>query len=68
MQSINLSKLKDRDFPGGPAVKNLPYSAGDVGLIPGCETKIPHSTGKLNLCSIAREKPVHHNKDSLCHN
>ena len=68
MQSINLSKLKDRDFPGGPEVNNLPYSAGDVGLIPGCEPKIPHSTGKLNLCSIARWKPVHHNKDSMCHN
>ena len=24
-----------RDFPGGPAVKNLPASAGDMGSIPG---------------------------------
>ena len=23
------------DFPGGPAVRNLPANAGDVGLIPG---------------------------------
>ena len=23
------------DFPGGPAVKNLPASAGDTGSIPG---------------------------------
>ena len=22
------------DFPGGPAVKNLPANAGDMGLIP----------------------------------
>ena len=24
------------DFPGGPVVKNLPYSAGNLDLIPGC--------------------------------
>ena len=28
-----------RDFPGGPVVKNLPYKAGDVGLIPGPGTR-----------------------------
>ena len=33
-------------------VKNLPSSAGDVGLIPGWGTKIPHAT-----------KPAHSNKD-----
>ena len=32
-------------FPGGPVVKNLPYSAEDVGLIPGQGTKIPHAAG-----------------------
>ena len=30
------------DFPGGPVVKNLPSNAGDVGLIPGQGTEIPH--------------------------
>ena len=25
----------DRDFPGGPVVKNLPYNERDTGLIPG---------------------------------
>ena len=25
------------DFPGGPVVKNLPASAGDMGSIPGLE-------------------------------
>ena len=35
------------DFPGGPAVKNLPYNTGDVGLIPGQGTRIPHATGHL---------------------
>ena len=24
-----------RDFPGGPVVKNPPYKAGDMGSIPG---------------------------------
>ena len=33
-------------------IKNVPSSAGDVGLIPGWGTKIPHAT-----------KPAHSNKD-----
>ena len=28
-------------------VKNLPSNAGDVGSIPGRETKIPHASGQL---------------------
>ena len=32
----------DRDFPGGPVVKNPPCIAGNVGLIPGQGIKIPH--------------------------
>ena len=33
------------DFPGGPAVKNLPANAGDTGSIPGWGTinKILHT-------------------------
>ena len=31
-------------FPGHPLVKNPPSNAGDIDLIPGRETKIPHST------------------------
>ena len=30
------------DFVGGPVAKNLPSNAGEVGLIPGLEIKIPH--------------------------
>ena len=41
-------KTPHRDFPGGPVVKNPPYNAGDVGLIPGQGTKIPHATGQLS--------------------
>ena len=35
-------------FPGGPEVMNLPCNAGDVSLIHGMETKIPHATGQLS--------------------
>ena len=36
-------------------VKNLPSNAGDVGLIPGRGTKIPHATGELSLCTTTTE-------------
>ena len=39
---------KQRDFPGGPVVKNPPSNAGDTGLIPGQGTKIPHAMGQLS--------------------
>ena len=45
--------VKERleDFPGVPVVKNLPSSIGDMGLIPGQGTKIPHVHAKsLQLC------------------
>ena len=29
-------------------VKNLPFNAGDMGLIPGQGTKIPHTAGRLS--------------------
>ena len=35
--------------PGlGPGVKNLPFNAGNTGLIPGQETKIPHALGQVS--------------------
>ena len=63
-----------RDCPSGPVVKN-PSNAGDVGLIPGGGTKIPHAAGQLSpsatnyrahspcsLCATTRErKPARHN-------
>ena len=36
------------DFPGGRVVKNPPCNAGDVGLIPGQGTKIPHAVEQLS--------------------
>ena len=46
------------DFPGGPVVKNPPSNAGDMGLIPGRGTKIPHATGQLSLHAATTE-PAH---------
>ena len=43
-----------RDFPSCPLVKNLPCSAGDIGSIPGKQTKIPHAIEQLSLCSTNR--------------
>ena len=48
-------KIKFRDFPGGPVVKNLPSSAGDVDSIPGQGTKIPHATGQLSPRATSTE-------------
>ena len=36
-------------------VKNPPYNAGDVGLIPGQETKIPHAAGQLSPSATTTE-------------
>ena len=45
-----MSNWTHGDFPGGPMVNNLPSKAGDVGLIPGWGTKIPHAMEQLNSC------------------
>ena len=37
-----------QDFPGGPVVKNLPSSVGDVGSIAGRGTKIPQAAEQLS--------------------
>ena len=47
-------------FPGGPMVKNLPCNAGDLGLIPGQRTKIPHATEQLSPATATTE-PTFHN-------
>ena len=44
-----------RDFPGGSVVKNLPRNAGEVGLIPGWGTKIPHAAEQLGPSSTTTE-------------
>ena len=44
-------KSTGREVPGGPAVRNPPSHAGNVGLILGKGTKIPHVMGQLSLCT-----------------
>ena len=51
------SKRKMRDFPGGPVIKNLPSSPGDMGLSPGRGTGIPHVAGQLSPRAL---EPVRH--------
>ena len=41
-------KFTQRDFPGGPVVKNPPFSAEDAVSIPGWGTKFPRAAGQLN--------------------
>ena len=45
------------DFPGGPVVKNLPASAGNIDSFSPCSGKNPHATGQLSLC-IATTEPA----------
>ena len=47
--------MANREFPGGPVVKNLLSNAGNTGSIPGQGTKIPHATGQLSLCATTTE-------------
>ena len=45
-----------REFPPGRVVKvHLPCSVGDMSLIPGQGTKIPHATEQLISCATTRE-------------
>ena len=55
------TKQHNRDFPGGPVVKNPPSNAGDTGSITGRGTKIPHAMGQLSSRAITPE-PVHLNQ------
>ena len=52
-QSFKIHEAKTdiaKDFPGDP-----PSNAGDMGLIPGHRTKIPHVVGQLSPHTAARE-------------
>ena len=66
---------ENRDFPGGPVVKNPPSNGGDAGLISGRGIKISHAMGHLSPCATTTEltrlnerarvpqitEPMHHN-------
>ena len=53
-------KLDSRDFPGGPAVKNLLCNAGYTGLVPSRGTKTPHAREQLSPRATTTE-PIYHN-------
>ena len=57
-------KRRNRDFPGGPVVKNLPCSVGDMGSIPGQESKILRAAEQLILCATTKD-PVGCNEDTM---
>ena len=42
-----LTITETKDSPGGPVVRSPPSSAGDLALIPGRGTKVPHAVGQL---------------------
>ena len=45
-------------FSGGLVVENLSCNAGDAGLIPGWETRIPHAMGQLSLRATSRSSCI----------
>ena len=53
-------KIYSQGLPGSPVVKNLPCNSGDVGLIPGQGTKIPHAMDQLSPHATTSE-PVWYN-------
>ena len=52
---ISYIKTTLLDLLGGPVVKNPPYNARDMGLIPHQGTNIPHATGQLSQRSPTTE-------------
>ena len=59
------NKTQVLGLPWWSMVKNPPSNAGDVGLIPGQGTKIPHDAGQPSLCAL---EPAHHNGEPGCCN
>ena len=50
-----LARVQEGDFLGGRVIKNPPFNARDLHLIPGPGTKTPHAGGQLNLRTAATE-------------
>ena len=53
-------KIAAGDFCGVPMVRNLPCNAGNQGLIPSWEIKIPGASEQLSM-STSTTEPTHHN-------
>ena len=58
-------KVRERGFPGGAVVENLPANAGHTGSSPGLG-RFPHAAEQLSPCATTTEpvhlEPVLHNK------
>ena len=61
-QGISVQQIcasKTRDFPGDPAVENLPSNVEDMGSTPGQETRIPHVSRQLDPhATLQQERPA----------
>ena len=55
LQMVVMTRSISWDLSGGPVVKNLLSNVGDVGSVPGWETKISHDSGPGSPSSTARE-------------
>ena len=60
------SRRTERDFPGGPVVRNLPSNAGDMGSTPGLGTKIPRGLGQLSPPAPQLERHPHPATRTTC--
>lgn len=50
-----LSKLRGRDFPGGPVIESSSCNSEDVGSILGWGVRIPHAAGQLGPPAMTTE-------------
>ena len=55
--SKTIKKSTNRDFPGGPVVKNGSANAGDMGLIPGLGRSHMQQSNKVHVLQLM--KPTH---------
>ena len=58
--SKSLQTINSGNFPGGPVVENPLCDAQDTGLIPGRETRIPHTMEQLSLNATMRDPACCH--------
>ena len=60
---LNILILTNWDFPGGPVVMNLPFSAEDVGPFPGQGNEVSHAVQQQSPRATTRDS-LHWNERS----
>ena len=55
VSAFSVEILSPGTSPGGPVGGSLPYNAGDVGLIPGQGTRVPHAMEQLSPTATTGE-------------